>query len=91
MAPLIAPQLPFQGALGDPSISEAVRAAVTNCDVWIDLAFPHLAGSNAYDAAMQSKRDRYYLAAGLNTESTVRLFGKVNLGILFAVAEAFDA
>ena len=79
VALLIAPQLPFQGALGDPYISDPVRAAVSNCDVWIDLAFPYMAGSQAFDAAMQNKRTRYYLAAGLNAESTVRLFGKVNL------------
>ena len=48
VALLIAPQLPFQGALGDPYISDPVRAAVTNCDVWIDLAFPYMAGSNAF-------------------------------------------
>ena len=91
VALLIAPQLPFQGALGDPYISDPVRAAVTNCDVWIDLAFPYMAGSHAFDAAMQNKRTRYYLAAGLNAESTVRLFGKVNLDRLFAVTAAFDA
>ena len=91
VALLISPQLPFQGALGDPYISDPVRAAVTNCDVWIDLTFPYMAGSQAFDAAMQNKRTRYYLAAGLNAESTVRLFGKVNLDTLFTVTAAFDA
>ena len=52
VALLISPQLPFQGALGDPYISDPVRAAVKNCDVWIDLNFPYMAGSKAFDEAM---------------------------------------
>ena len=91
VALLITPQLPFQGALGDPYISDPVRAAVKNCDVWIDLNFPYMAGSGAFDAAMENGRTRYYLAAGLNAESMVRLFGKVDLAALFAVTDAFDA
>ena len=87
----VIPQLPFQGALGDPYIPDPLKSAVENSDVWIDLTFPYMAGSGPFDKAMKNRRTRYYLAAGLGAESMIRMFGKVDLEKLFALTRVFDA
>ena len=45
---------------------------MANCDVWVELGFPYLAGSKAFDAAMEHGRTRYYLSPGLTAEAMVR-------------------
>lgn len=85
------PRLPIQGALSDPFVSDAVKAAVIDCDVWIDMGWPYLAGSAAFDASMAAGRARYILAGDLRTESMIRMFSGVDMDALFAVTEAFDA
>ena len=91
VAVLMGPQLPYQGGFADPYISDSLRAAMANCDVWVELGFPYLAGSKAFDAAMENGRTRYYLSPGLTAEAMVRLFTNVDLDDLFAVQQAFDA
>ena len=91
VAVLMGPQLPYQGGFADPYISDPLRAAMANCDVWVELGFPYLAGSKAFDAAMENGRTRYYLSPGLTAEAMVRLFTNVDLDDLFAVQQAFDA
>ena len=86
---MIIPPLPFQGTLADPYISEPLAAAMKQCDVWVDLTFPYLAGSNAWDKAMAGKRTRYCLCGDLKGDSMVRMFSKVDLDALFRVQKAF--
>jgi 2,5-dihydroxypyridine 5,6-dioxygenase len=88
---LITPQLPLHGGFADPYIPETVGAAAKSCDVWIELNWPYMAGSNAYDEALEENRVRYYLAVGLTGEALVRLFGKPVLEDVFAVTDAFHA
>ena len=85
----IIPPLPFQGGLADPYICEPLAAAMGSCDVWIDLTFPHLAGSKVWETAMALKRARYMLCGDLNAGALVRMFGKVDLDTLFGVQKAF--
>ena len=40
---VLAPRLPYQGALADTYLPDHFKAAVRECDVWIDLCFPYLA------------------------------------------------
>lgn len=87
---VIAPKLPFQGGLSDDYISDPVRAAVTNCDAWIDLCMPYMAGSGAHDAAMENNRTRYLLAADLGVDEIVRIFGEADLDSLFAFGDVFS-
>ena len=91
VAVLMGPQLLYQGGFADPYISDPLRVAMMNCDVWVELGFPYLAGSKAFDAAMENGRTRYYLSPGLTAEAMVRLFTTVDLDDLFAVQRAFDA
>ena len=81
--------LPFQGGLADPYISEPLAAALSNCDVWIDVTFPNMAGSQAYEQAMKSKRVRYLLSGDLKADGLVRMFGKVDLDALYRVQNEF--
>lgn len=87
---IVMPRLPIQGALSNPYVSDPVKAAVVNCDVWIDMTWPYLAGSAPFDESMHANRARYLLGGDLGTESMIRLFSGVDLEKLFAVTEAFD-
>jgi hypothetical protein len=84
------PQLPFQGLLADPYLTEAFRATVKSCDAWIDVCFPYVAGSKAHDEAMKAKRAKYFLGGDLGAEGLVRMFGRADLDLLHAVQLAFD-
>lgn len=88
---LTIPQMPFQGALSDPYIPETVAAAVRQCDVWLDVTFPYMAGSNAHADAMKSNKVRCLQAADLGAPGLQRLFGSVDFDKLFALQEVFDA
>ena len=87
---LVLPQLPFQGRLADPYVTPPLVGAVLAADVWIDLTFPYLAGSELYDQAMQSKRIRYLLGADMSAGGLVRLFARVDLDRYHAVHTGFD-
>jgi 2,5-dihydroxypyridine 5,6-dioxygenase len=84
------PRLPFQGLLADPYIPDPLAAAVANCDLWIDLTFPYMAGSTPWDRAMNNRRTRYLLAGDMGTGPLVRLYGVHALEPLFALTAAFD-
>ncbi|MGD9763208.1 MAG: hypothetical protein AB7V27_05820 [Candidatus Binatia bacterium] len=88
---LMIPQLPYQGGLADPWVPEPLASAIQSCDVWFDFTFPYLAGSHAYDAAMETKRVRHLLGGDVGAPGVVRLIGNVDLDHLFAVHHAFDA
>jgi len=87
---LTIPQLPFQGTLADPYIPEALGRAVSIADVWFDLTFPYLAGSQMHDKAMKAGRARYLLIGDVKAAGLDRLYGAVDLDRLFAVQEALD-
>ncbi|MBM40459.1 MAG: hypothetical protein CL483_00865 [Acidobacteria bacterium] len=87
---LIAP-LPFQGRLADPYIDPMLTAAVLASDVWIDLTFPYLAGSELHDQAMETDHIRYLLGGDLSADGLLRLFGRVDLDRYFALHHAFDS
>lgn len=91
----IAPQLPYQGGLSDPYVSDSLKAAAVACDVWFDFCFPYHAGSGAQAAAMEAKRCRYALLALAEAESFERLYGCVDWSAMMdfnvALAEFFAA
>lgn len=84
------PQLPFQGALADPYITDPVLAATANSDVWLDLTFPYMAGSKAFDAAMKQRRTRYMLLGDIGAAGFARLYGRVDFDRLFELQLAVD-
>jgi leucyl aminopeptidase (aminopeptidase T) len=86
----IAPQLPFQGSLADPFVPEPLAEAVKSCDVWLDLTFPYMGGSQAHGEAMKTNRVRSLLLADLGAGGLARLFAGVDLDRLFALQNALD-
>jgi hypothetical protein len=84
------PQLPFQGSLSDPYISLSVEAAVKESDVWLDLTFPYMAGSGAFDRAMEHKRSRYLLIGDTSAMGFARLYASVEFDALFDLQLAAD-
>ena len=76
------PQLPFQGALADPYLPDALAAAAAASDVWFDLTFPYIAGSSKHDLAMKAGRARYALLATASADSFSRLYGGVDFPAL---------
>lgn len=87
---LLVNQLPFQGKLADPYIPEVLKKAVQECDVWVDLTFPYLAGSEAHDLVMSQERCRYLLLGNLSTKGVENLFGCTDFDRLYALQKAFD-
>src|SRR5204862_3617876 len=85
------PQLPFQGKLADPYLPEALAGAVAACDLWIDLTFPYIAGSELHDRALKAGGMRYMLASDLTAEAMLRLFGGAVIDSFFSVQAALDA
>ena len=75
----LAPPVPFQGGLADEYLPDHVKAATGACDVWIDLCMPYLAGSKAFDDAMEKNRTRYFLGADVGADEMVRLMGGADL------------
>lgn len=84
------PQVPFQGALADPYLSRTLHASAQNCDVWIDLTWPYLAGSHVHDEAMKLKQIRYVLLGDLGSGGLIRMFGNVDLDGYFNLLAEFD-
>ncbi len=86
----VIPQLPFQGKLADPYLSTALCAAMSDCDVWIDLTHPFLAGSDAHDRALKTKRVRCLGSGGMDAAALTRLYGGVDLDRLYEIQSGFD-
>ena len=87
----LAPPLPFQGGLANPYMPDPVTAAAQNCDAWIDLCMPYIAGAAVYDTAMKNGRTRYFLAADIGAGGIIRIFSKADLDQVFVVSDLFNA
>jgi 2,5-dihydroxypyridine 5,6-dioxygenase len=84
------PRLPLQGLLADPYIPASVAQAVGECDVWLDLTFPYLAGSTPFSRAMENGRTRYLLLGDLRADGAARLYGAVDHDALFDLQDEAD-
>lgn len=87
----LSPPLPFQGGLANPFMPDPVVAAAQNCDAWIDLCMPYIAGAEVYDLAMKNARTRYFLAADIGAGGIIRIFSKADLDQVFVVSDMFNA
>lgn len=87
---MLAPALPFQGGLANKFIPDPVVAAAQNCDAWIDLCMPYIAGASVYDKAMKNGRTRYFLGADIGAEGIIRLFSQADLDKVFALSDLFN-
>jgi hypothetical protein len=78
----VIPQLPFQGGLADPYLSDPLAAAAVAADVWLDFTFPYIAGSKLHDAALKAGRVRYGLMNMPDAASFARIYGQVDFAAL---------
>jgi leucyl aminopeptidase (aminopeptidase T) len=85
------PQLPFQGKLADPYLAEPLLAATASADIWLDMTFPSMAGSRAFDEALKAKRARYLLLGDIGSEGFGRMYARVDFDRLFELQSAMDA
>jgi 2,5-dihydroxypyridine 5,6-dioxygenase len=83
-------QLPYQGKLADPYLSPALGAAVKASDVWVDVTFPYIAGSDMHAQCMAENHVRYMLASDLSADAMHRLFGRHPLDSYFPLQDALD-
>ncbi|MBO6947338.1 MAG: hypothetical protein JJ855_05100 [Rhodospirillales bacterium] len=86
----VIPQLPFQGKLADPYISDVVSRAALESDVWFDMTFPYMAGSDMHDAVMKQGKCRYMLLGDVDATGLDNLLGRTDLDAVFALQQAFD-
>lgn len=77
-------QLPYQGKLADPYLPRGLAAAVKDCDLWVDLTYPYIAGANVHAEAMKTEGLRYMLASDLSAAGMVRMFRDGALDALYA-------
>lgn len=84
-------QLPYQGKLADPYLPEPLAGAAAHADLWIDLTFPYIAGSDLHDRIMKQGVVKYLLASDLTAGGLMRLVGGVALDRYFDVQAGFDA
>ncbi len=91
----VLPKLPFQGALADPFLTDALGASAAAADVWLDFTFPYIAGSKLHAAALKAGRVRYALLNISSAESLGRLYGDVDFPALIdfqiALVEFLDS
>lgn len=89
-AAMVTPKLPLQGRLADAYVPAMVAAATKACDVWVDLTFPYLAGSQVHADAMEAGRARYILLGDIGIAGLGRIFGTASLDRLYAVQQSLD-
>ncbi|WP_397473593.1 hypothetical protein [Pusillimonas sp.] len=77
------PQLPYQGKLADPYLPRALVAAIKECDLWVDLTYPYIAGADAHVEAMKTEGLRYMLSSDMSAEAMIRMFGDGVLDALY--------
>lgn len=87
---LTLPQLPFQGKLADPFLPQGLAAAVAQCDLWIDVTYPYIAGSSVHATAMKNGTLRYMLASDLSSAALTRLFAPGVLDEIYPGQAAFE-
>lgn len=77
------PQLPYQGKLADPYLPRALAVAVKECDLWVDLTYPYIAGADVHAEAMKTDGLRYMLTSDMSEEALIRMFGDGVLDALY--------
>ncbi|AQH05405.1 hypothetical protein A9R05_41035 (plasmid) [Burkholderia sp. KK1] len=84
------PRLPYQGKLADPYIPDAVVSALSSCDVWVDLTFPYMSGSEAHAGVTRAGRVRSVNVLDLGADGLARLFSAVDFDDLFVLQDGLD-
>lgn len=73
---------PGVGKIADPYLPDPLKAAIPNCDVWIEYNYEWLLYSTPWEEAMKNNRVKYLCLVGMNTSMMVRCISKVNWPVL---------
>ena len=73
---------PGYGKAADPYLPDPLKAAVLNCDVWVEFNYEWLLYSGPWEKAMKTGRVRYLCLVGMDAPMMVRCIGKVNWSAL---------
>lgn len=87
----VIPQLPYQGKLADPYLPAPLASAAAACDVWVDLTYPYIAGSDLHAKVMDKGKVRYMLGSDLDGAGLERLCGNGVLKSALAAVADFNA
>lgn len=69
---------PGYGKIADPHIPDSLKAAIPNCDVWVEFNYEWLLYSTPWEEAMKTNRVRYLCLVGMDVPMMVRCIGKIN-------------
>jgi leucyl aminopeptidase (aminopeptidase T) len=72
---------PGYGKVADPGLPDALKAAIPNTDVWIELNNQWLLYSSPWEEMARGGRVRYLFLGGLNVDQMVRCIGRVNVAV----------
>ena len=69
---------PGYGKIADPHLPDSLKAAIPNCDVWVEFNYEWLLYSTPWEEAMNTNRVRYLCLVGMDVPMMVRCIGKVD-------------
>ncbi|MCD6263199.1 leucyl aminopeptidase [Candidatus Bathyarchaeota archaeon] len=69
---------PGYGKTADPYLPDSLKAAIPNCDVWVEFNYEWLLYSTPWEEAIATNRVRYLCLVGMDAPMMVRCIGKVN-------------
>lgn len=69
---------PGYGKIADPHLPDSLKAAIPNCDVWVEFNYEWLLYSTPWEEAIATNRVRYLCLVGMDAPMMVRCIGKVD-------------
>ena len=73
---------PGYGKVADPYLPDPLKAAIPNCDAWVEFNYEWLLYSTPWEEAIKTNRVRYLCLVGMDAPMMVRCIGKVNFPVL---------
>jgi leucyl aminopeptidase (aminopeptidase T) len=77
------PKLGFR--LADPEMPKPLKAAIVNCDAWIEYNVIEILYSTAWHEAMNSGNVRYLCLTACNVDTLIRLIGSYDMKTLWSL------
>ncbi len=69
---------PGYGKIADPHLPDSLKAAIPNCDVWVEFNYEWLLYSTPWEEAIATNRVRYLCLVGMDAPMMVRCIGRVD-------------
>lgn len=69
---------PGYGKIADPYLPDSLKAAIPNCEAWVEFNYEWLLYSTPWEEAIATNRVRYLCLVGMDAPMMVRCVGKVD-------------